>query len=235
MARFPLCRVRYNDSRFEIFYLPVETKLMANKAPTTKSRKRSRYVMAAMVLGTALSAIGAAPAHGALTAANEVRAIRDISRYCTACWRNARLHPDSWNDCTQEVFCRLLERVTPDSWERILKDEGQERREFLRAIDAVKKRTQRGRRHAGIPADDVVADRRAIHEGQVQNERQAVYEVAADVLTPRQQRILHMSADGWSVQEIGKDLHISADRVSDEKYKAIRKLRTFFKSEETAA
>ena len=131
---------------------------------------------------------------------------------------------------------RLLQTVEPDKWSGLLKqDENADRREFLRAIDAVKKRTQRGRRHAGIPADDVVADRRAIHEGQVQNERQAVYEVAADVLTPRQQRILHLSADGWSVQEIGKDLHISADRVSDEKYKAIRKLRTFFKSEETAA
>ena len=207
---------------------------MARSTAPPARPKRNRYVMA-MVLGTALSALGTTPALAAPKSEPETSAIRDISRYCTACWRNARLHPDSWNDCTQEVFCRLLERVTPDSWERILKDKGQERREFLRAIDAVKKRTQRGRRHAGIPADDVVADRRAIHEGQVQNERQAVYEVAADVLTPRQQRILHLSADGWSVQEIGKDLHISADRVSDEKYKAIRKLRTFFKSEETAA
>src|SRR6516162_2649389 len=99
---------------------------MANKAPVTKSRKR--YVMAAMVLGTALSAIGAAPAQGKAAAPNEVRAINDISRYCTACWRNARLHPDSWNDCTQEVLCRLLERVSPETWEQMLKTEGEERR-----------------------------------------------------------------------------------------------------------
>ena len=64
----------------------------------------------AMMLGTALTAM---PASQALAAESDgsARAFNDISRYCTACWRNARLHPDCWTDCTQEVFCRLLERV----------------------------------------------------------------------------------------------------------------------------
>ena len=39
---------------------------------------------------------------------------------------------------------RLLQRVGADAWETALKGDGEERREFLRAIDAVKKRTQRG-------------------------------------------------------------------------------------------
>ena len=73
-----------------------------------------RYVVA-MVLGTALSTLGpAAPASA--DAPDSVRAVSDISRYCAACWRNARLHPDCWTDCTQEVFTRLLERVSPDTW-----------------------------------------------------------------------------------------------------------------------
>ena len=34
-----------------------------------------------------------------------------------------------------------------------------------------------------------------------------------------------MSLDGWSVQEIAAELGSPPERVSDEKYKAIRKLR----------
>ncbi len=51
-------------------------------------------------------------------------AIQDLSRYCTVCWRNARLHPDSWADCTQEVFCRLLSTVPDADWRQMLAQEG---------------------------------------------------------------------------------------------------------------
>src|SRR5260370_23887506 len=117
--------------------------------------KRGRYFVA-MVLGTALSTMGSAAAG---VAPVEDRAVNDISRYCTTCWRNARLDPACWPDCTQEVFCRLLERVAPEDWGHILAAEGADRREFLRAIDAVKKRTQRSRRWS-ITEMDTVADRR---------------------------------------------------------------------------
>jgi RNA polymerase sigma factor (sigma-70 family) len=179
--------------------------------------------MVAMVLGTALSALG--PAELA-TAAPEatMRAVTDMSRYCTTCWRNARLHPDCWTDCTQEVFSRLLERVTPDSWDRVLQAEGEERREFLRAIDTVKKRTQRSRKWAGSDMEQV-ADARDRHDSRLADERETVRHAALEVLSPRQQRILQMSFEGWSVHEIATELRLPPERVSDEKYKAIRKLR----------
>src|SRR6516164_4457694 len=85
-----------------------------------------RGVVAAVVLGTALSTLGPAAAE-ASGSEETLRAVGDISRYCTACWRNARLHPDSWTDCTQEVFCRLLERVGPETWDQALQAEGEER------------------------------------------------------------------------------------------------------------
>ena len=107
----------------------------------------SRRLMAAVVAGTALSAIGSeAKASGPAP-----EAVTDISKYCQVCWRNARLHPDSWPDCTQEVLVRLLQTVEPGKWSTLLKqDENDDRREFLRAIDAVKKRTQRARKTAGL-------------------------------------------------------------------------------------
>jgi DNA-binding NarL/FixJ family response regulator len=45
------------------------------------------------------------------------------------------------------------------------------------------------------------------------------------LLTPRQQRILQMSFEGWSVHDIAADLRLPPERISDEKYKAVRKLR----------
>jgi RNA polymerase sigma factor (sigma-70 family) len=182
--------------------------------------KKGRYVVA-MMLGTALSALGPS-----LAAGNEIeaRAVKDISRYCAACWRNARLDPDSWPDCTQEVFSRLLQRVEPEAWHEVLKAEGDERREFFRAIDAVKKRTQRTRKWSNNMVDSA-ADRREPHERQLAEDREAVRLAADRLLSPRQQRILQMSFDGWSVQDISGKLRVPAERVSDEKYKAIRKLR----------
>src|SRR5262249_14883519 len=122
-----------------------EPPLMDRTDDKSRSSKGRRYVMA-VVLGTALSALAPATGLALETPAVTTKAVADMSRYCTTCWRNARLNPDLWTDCTQEVFTRLLERVAPDAWERVLNDEGDERREFLRAIDAVKKRTQRSRK-----------------------------------------------------------------------------------------
>jgi RNA polymerase sigma factor (sigma-70 family) len=182
------------------------------------------YVMA-VVLGTALS-VPAAPGQAATTQTPQttVKAIADMSRYCATCWRNARLPMDCWNDCTQEVFRRLLERLPSDAWNQSLRGEGEERREFLRAIDTVKKRTQRARKFS--PAIDGVADPRDAQRRDLHEEREVVRQAAAEVLSPRQQRILQLSFEGWSVQDMAEELHLSAERISDEKYKAIRKLRT---------
>ena len=121
----------------------------------------------------------------------------------------------------------MLQRVAPDSWEEALRGDGEERREFLRAIDAVKKRTQRSLRRS-TSLNEVVADERDHQERQVSDERDAVRRAAAELLSPRQQRILQLSFDGWSVQEISDEMQLAAERVSDEKYKAIRKLRASF-------
>jgi RNA polymerase sigma factor (sigma-70 family) len=177
----------------------------------------------AVVLGTALTALGSQALHAADCPEATQRAVVDMSRYCTVCWRNARLHPDCWNDCTQEVFSRLLERVAPDAWGRVLHSEGEERREFLRAIDAVKKRTQRSRKWSPGLIEQA-ADERDGHRQRLVEQREAVRLAANELLSPRQQRIMQLSFDGWSVQEIAEEMTLPAERVSDEKYKAIRKL-----------
>jgi RNA polymerase sigma factor (sigma-70 family) len=185
-------------------------------------RSKNPYVVA-MLLGTALTAYAPGQVGASETPAATLRAIADMGRYCSTCWRNARLPADCWPDCTQEVFSRLLERVPTDAWHQALRGEGEERREFLRAIDAVKKRTQRARKFS--PNVDAVADRDDLHRRHIREEREVVRQAAAEVLTPRQQRILQMGFEGWSVQDMAGELCLPVERVSDEKYKAIRKLR----------
>ena len=190
---------------------------------TYSSRNGRRHYLAAMVLGTALAAMGQS---GSATAAEvSAGAVNDVSRYCTACWRNARLPVDRWGDCTQEVLTRLLERLDPDSWERVLNAESDERRELVRAIDTVKKRTQRdGKRSVQLVQD--LSDRR--HDNQMRDDRSAVRQAARELLTPRQQHILQMTIEGWSIADMADVLGLKAERVSDEKYKAIQKLRAHF-------
>ncbi len=190
---------------------------MANRsAPRTR-----RPYVTAVLLGTALTAL--APGQATAAPAADVRAINDLGRYCTACWRNARLPADLWTDCTQEVFSRLLERVPTEVWGSLLRNEGDDRREFFRAIDAVKKRYQRARKYSHNL--DGAADRREEHERGLADQREAVARAAEELLTPRQQRILQMSFEGWSVAAMAKELRLPAERISDEKYKAVQRLR----------
>ena len=191
------------------------------------NKTRRPYLMA-VVLGTALAATGAE----SVADASEIspRAITNISHYCTACWRNARLPPDQWNDCTQEVLTRLLRNLSAKSWDQVLGNETEERREFIRAIDAVKKRYQRGRwQSAALP--ELVADHRAHQARERDEEREAVRDAAKRVLSSRQQRILRLLCDGHNIADIANELSMSPERVSDEKYKAIQKLRTYLHTE----
>src|SRR3954462_7870507 len=108
----------------------------------------SSKALYAVVLGTALYGMSG-PAAETLT---------NMTRYCSACWRNARLPVDAWPDATQEVFVRLLERMPPDAWDDALRCEGEERKELMRAIDCVKKRVQRSKTTQALPEEGVADD-----------------------------------------------------------------------------
>ena len=182
--------------------------------------RRARSMMVAVAVGAALVSM---PGESAQAAAPPQKVVNDISRYCQVCWRNARLHPDSWSDCTQEVLTRLLQKVEPSRWSTLLKRDAEDHREFTRAIDAVKKRTQRGRKYNGLAED--VTDHRSQPEAARNELREELAKAAREALSVRQQRIVQLSCAGWTVPEIADELRTTVDRVSDEKYKAIRKLR----------
>jgi RNA polymerase sigma factor (sigma-70 family) len=187
-------------------------------APATRGSYALRARPAAMALVIGLAALTAT--------ASESELVRDIQRYCTVCWRNARLDPGLWDDCTQEVCCRLLGKARAGQLDLnlVLADDTPERRELVRAIDMVRKRVQRSRKYqpldpCSIPGPDL--DRR-------HRDRQELGEILEAarlaVLTPRQDRIVELWTRGWTVPEIGEAMGMPVARVSDEKYKALRKL-----------
>ncbi|WZO96719.1 sigma-70 family RNA polymerase sigma factor [Isosphaeraceae bacterium EP7] len=163
----------------------------------------------------------------ALTAhASESDLVHDIQRYCTVCWRNARLDPGLWDDCTQEVCYRLLTKARAGELDLnlVLGEETDERRELVRAIDTIRKRVQRAKKYQSLdneaaPGHDLDARERN------RRELGEILEAARNaVLTPRQDRIVELWTRGWTVPEIGELLQLPLARVSDEKYKALRKL-----------
>src|SRR5207245_3824567 len=103
--------------------------------------------------------------------------------------------------------------------DQALRGEGEEHREFLRAIDAVKKRTQRARKFTS--AVELVADAREPGQRRLDEDREVLRQAAEELLSPRQQRILQLSMEGWSPNEVAEELSIPVERVSDEKYKAV--------------
>jgi len=195
----------------------------------TKANSPRRHYVAAMVLGTALSALGSGTAVAAPAGEISPGEINQVNRYCSACWRNAHVPVDRWPDCTQEVFRRLLDRVAPAGWGQLLARESEERRELIRAIDAVKKSTIRESKRTS-PLVGIVADHRQSKEERLAEDRDAVTHASSRVLSSRQQNILQRAFAGSSVHDIAREMNLTPERVSDEKYKAIRKLRDHFRS-----
>ncbi len=185
------------------------------------SRRFSATAYAAVVLATSL---GSATAE-----AKESGAIESIDRYCQASWRNARIAPQDWEECTQQTFAELLDRVSRDRWSEAIENKNSsERRELNRSIWRIAQRWRRAPRprHGSteLLAAQSPSPRKDSDEPNLDDVRRAVASPGTG-LSARQQDVMRRWIDGDTVAEIAADLDLPPARVSDEKYKAIRKLR----------
>jgi RNA polymerase sigma factor (sigma-70 family) len=185
---------------------------------TTPGLRARRAAPTAMALVIGLAAL---TAH-----ASESELVRDIQRYCAVCWRNAHLDPGLWDDCTQEVCCRLLTKARAGELDLnlVLAEDTPERRELVRAIDMVRKRVQRAKKHQPLDAQLTPGPDRDGRARQRQELGEILEAARRAVLTRRQDRIVELWTHGWTVPEISEALGLPLARVSDEKYKALRKL-----------
>ncbi|MCH5376662.1 MAG: hypothetical protein JJ992_22080 [Planctomycetes bacterium] len=168
----------------------------------------------------------AATVSTAARAEEESVTLENVQKYCTASWRNAGIDQQDWDDCTQQAVTFLLERVPRKQLPRTMADDrSDERRELNRAIWRTVQRWRRAPRHASLDAFDSWDHPAGDAAPDGSDDLEAAQAIAHACLSGRQQRILQLWSDGWSIGEIADQLDLSPSRASDEKYKAIRKLR----------
>jgi RNA polymerase sigma factor (sigma-70 family) len=182
--------------------------------PLAKVRKVSMAACAAAIAASV--GLAAAPSAGQNTALDQVQ------RYCSTSWRNAGIHPQDWQDCTQEAIAQLLERVPQERLDTALKNgETPERRELKRAIWRTIQRWRRAPRFNSIDGQQLVEPRDDSDTLEVRDTLDAAFLA----ITPRQRQILALWSEGHPIDEIARQLGISAPRASDEKYKALAKMK----------
>jgi len=201
------------------------------------SRLKMSLAACALVVAATTADPAAQAASGGLAAATaagrcvESVLLEKISAYCARSWQNAGIARQDWNDCTQEVYSRLLSRVREKDLRQIFDDDqSPERRELNRAIWATAQRWRRAPRPAALNSDDTRPER--VDAWPEKMEALSRVERAVDSgdarLTPTQRQIVKRWTDGESISGIADSLDMTPARVSDEKYKAIQKLRSHF-------
>jgi RNA polymerase sigma factor (sigma-70 family) len=164
----------------------------------------------------------------ALYPAAEATAIEKIQRYCTASWKNAGISDYDWDDCSQEAIENLLERVSRAGLTAAInRKESDERRELNRSIWRTAQRWRRAKRPTSLDAlESFQPVAPPIDNGHSEkSEMLDALRGAMVCLSDTQQKIIEQSCDGASVREIASSLNMPASRVSDHKYKAIRKIQ----------
>jgi DNA-directed RNA polymerase specialized sigma24 family protein len=185
---------------------------------STSGRRRERGLMFAACAVALATAVGT-PYQAA---ASETRAIQQIERYCTASWRNAGIRRQDWEDCTQQALVELLASLTPtDLSIAIEQPDSEARRELNRAVWRLVKRCRR--QVTEVTFVDAYATSQPVSDPHEDWRR--IESTAEVCLSARQKQILDLTRDGWRVSDIAVELGSSSERISDEKYKAIAKLR----------
>jgi DNA-directed RNA polymerase specialized sigma24 family protein len=178
-----------------------------------------RGVLAACAVALA-TAVGSHAAAGP----SEVGAIQQLERYCAASWRNAGIRRDEWDDYTQQALLELLESVSTDGLPVAIADAGSpERRELNRAVWRLVQRWRRAPRSRSLDERRVAARHEAPPDQPAPWEE--LLAAARGVVSPRQLAILELMGEGWRVAEIADRLGMPPSRVSDEKYKALSRIR----------
>lgn len=153
-------------------------------------------------------------------------ALVKIEKYCSASWRNAGIDQQDWEDCTQDALSELFERMPQQHVAQAINDgESIQRRELNRAIWRIVQRWRRAPRAVSLDEHESLSLAASEVTPEAAEDSELVMSVAAECLSERQQRILGLWTDGWSIAEIAEQLELTPARASDEKYKAIRKLR----------
>lgn len=181
----------------------------------------------------AACAVALATAVGGSVVGSEADAstLEQLQRYCVSSWRHAGIRRQDWDDCTQQALLELVALLPQDGLSTAVHDRAShERRELNRAVWRLVQRCRRAPKHDSFderqpPTHRASHPLSSSNHSDADRDWEAVMQAAAEVLSDRQLEILQLSREGWRAAEIAERIGISAQRVSDEKYKAITKVR----------
>ena len=191
---------------------------------------RQRAWDAALVATQLDELIGATDA--AAEPADVSAGLAQLDRYLARSWFRAGLAPQQHDDCTQAVYAALLQSLGRDRFDGLLGEIGQagirdvlsretvDGPDFFRAIDAVKKRAQRERSFQTLDGVDAAAA-----TGRSEDWKSTVEEAIASSLSPREAALIRATLEGESPAEIANQWGIAPKTVSNEKTRALQKLR----------
>jgi RNA polymerase sigma factor (sigma-70 family) len=161
-----------------------------------------------------------------------------FQRYLARTWTRAGIAPRDHEDCTQTVYEVLLRQFGRDGFDRIAAEVGRrgvsralswespDGPDFFRAIDLVKKRSQRLKTYQSL--DDHYADLTDSAGGDgasVSDWRGALDEAIDRTLGPREAALIRETLLGKTPAEIAQDWGVASKTVSNLKTRAIQSLR----------
>ena len=169
--------------------------------------------------------------------------LAQLDRYLARAWYRAGLAPQQHDDCTQAVYTTLLQSFGRDRFDQLLSEVGQfgirdvlgretaDGPDFFRAIDTVKKRAQRERSYQPLDAVDAASINRA--DGSSTDWKSTLQEAILSSLSPREAALIQATLQGETPAEIAQQWGIAPKTVSNEKTRALQKLREVLVSDYT--
>jgi RNA polymerase sigma factor (sigma-70 family) len=163
--------------------------------------------------------------------------LNQLTRYLARSWARAGIAPQSFEDCTQTVYEVLLQQHGRDGFDQLAGDVGRlgvtkvlnweapDGPDFFRAVDMVKKRAQRSRSFQSLDDHYTELTDTAGGDGATADWRSALDEAIDKTLSAREAALIRDTLSGKTPAEIAQDWGIAPKTVSNEKTRAIQKLR----------
>jgi len=161
--------------------------------------------------------------------------LSQLNKYLNRAWYRAGVPAQLHDDNTQGVYTALLQSMGRQRFDALVSEVGHwgvkevfsretsEGLTFFRAVDMVKKRAQRERVHQSIELVDVPAASR--DQGAGATRRDALQEAIAHSLSPREAALIQDTLMGKTPAEIAYQWGVAPKTVSNEKSRALQKLR----------
>ena len=161
--------------------------------------------------------------------------LSQLNRYLGRAWFRAGIPAQIHDDASQAVYVSLLQNLGRTRFDGLLADIGQngirevlsretaDGPDFFRAIDTVKKRSQRERTFQPLDSIDVASTPPG--EDALTLWRGALQEAIDQSLTPREASLVYATLMGKTPAEIASQWGVAPKTVSNEKTRVIQKLR----------